>query len=111
MRPTCYVLKVLVALACSVALHAQPALVIVTEQPKLYHRPSCPVLRERDRSQMIAMTRGQAEARKYKPHDACDAANPASLPTQTSPETDRQPPVYVYTASGDTRYHRETCAN
>ena len=89
---------------------AQSEMVVVTERTKEYHRPSCAQVRSG--KGVIAMTRGQAQSRGFKAHAACDPANPASDAAQSGSEgsqDERQPPVYVYTAPGDSRYHRETC--
>lgn len=92
---------------------AAQELVIVTESTKQYHRPACAVVREAPKD-IMAMTVGQAEARGYKAHRACDPANPANKVAQPAPGSTAgsapQPPIFVYTAPGDTRYHRETCA-
>lgn len=102
---------ILIFVASTVVRSLQPELVIVIESTKQYHRPSCPLVRKAPKD-IIAMNVGQAASRGYKAHPACDPSNPASraasAPGSTSPE--RQPPVYVYTAAGDNRYHRETCA-
>ena len=108
MRRTRSLLFVLLILVLGAPVRAQPELVIVTENPKQYHRASCALLR--DRSQLMAMNRGQAEARGYKPHAACDPSNPAAPASPGDTRDQPQPPVYVYTAEGDTRYHRESCA-
>ena len=108
MHSTRSLLPLLLMIALGAAARAQAELVIATENPKQYHRASCPLLRER--SQVTAMNRGQAEARGYKPHPACDPSNPAAQPVAGDAREPPQPPVYVYTAEGDTRYHRETCA-
>jgi hypothetical protein len=90
----------------------QPELVIVIESTKQYHRASCELLRKQPKD-VIAMNVGQAELRGYKEDPACDPSNPANkretAPGSMSP-SERAARVYVYTAAGDTRYHRETCA-
>jgi hypothetical protein len=63
-----------------------------------YHRPGCDVVR--DTSDVVAMTRGEAESRGLKPHPACDPSKAHSDKAQTQ---------YVFVAPGDKRYHRETC--
>ena len=100
-------------LTVAAAAFAQPELVVVTERTKQYHRPSCPLVRE-GKIEVTAMTVGQAEARGFRAHPVCDSSNPANKQAQSASEpgssSDRQAPVYVFTAAGDTRYHRETCA-
>lgn len=102
---------ILILSASTFTQSLQSELVIVIESTKQYHRPSCVFVRNAPKD-VIAMNAGQAESRGYKAHPACDPSNPANraapAPGNTSPE--RQPAVYVYTAAGDNRYHRETCA-
>jgi len=109
----CTLLAVILILLSSTFTPAvQPELVIATERTKQYHRASCPVVRD-DPKDVIAMNVGQAESRGYKAHPACDPSNPANK-TSSAPGSTAQPqrkaPVHVFTAAGDTRYHRETCA-
>jgi hypothetical protein len=91
---------------------AQPELVVANPDTKQYHRPSCALVR--NGANVVAMNVGQAEARGYKSHPQCDPANVANDPAQPAPgrasSDEPQPTVYVYTAAGDARYHRETCA-
>lgn len=103
----------LILLAFVSAASAQGQLVIVTESTKQYHRPWCPVVRDGKQKDIVAMNLGQAELRGFKPHPACESANPP-LGTPTgpgaSPVEEQQRAIYVYTAAGDTRYHKENCA-
>lgn len=80
----------------------QSELVIHKTGTKLYHRAGCPELG--DSADVLAMTRAQAEARGYKPHDVCDPANP-DRPATGKPE--RPPTVYL---DGSRYYHRSTCS-
>jgi hypothetical protein len=90
---------------------SQGRLVIVTEGTKQYHRPSCPIVREGKRQDIVAMNVGQAELRGFKPHSACESADPIapSAPAQRSVE-EKQRALFVYTSPGDSRYHKENCA-
>jgi methylphosphotriester-DNA--protein-cysteine methyltransferase len=100
------------ALASAFPLTAIPQgrLVIVTEGTKQYHRPSCPVVRDGKQKDIIAMNVGQAELRGYKAHPGCESAeSEAQGGAAQSAGEEKQPPVFVYTAPGDTRYHKETC--
>ena len=105
---------VVILLASATASSFQGELVVVTESTKQYHRPSCPLVR--DGKDVLAMSVGQAELRGYKAHPRCDPANanaasPAQTAARTAPGGEQPAPVFVYTAAGDTRYHRETCQN
>ena len=55
---------------------AQGELVLHKEGTTLYHRPHCPVVR--DVTGVLALNRGQAEARGFKPHPECDPAHDAA---------------------------------
>jgi hypothetical protein len=100
---------VFILLAFATSVSAQGQLVIVTENTKQYHRPSCPLVR--DGKDVIAMTMGQAEARGFKSHTACEATAAANDPAAGNGTSGRrQPAIFVYTAEGDTRYHKESCA-
>lgn len=90
----------------------QGQLVIVTESTKQYHRPACPIVRDGKTKDIIAMNVGQAELRGFKPHPDCHSAAAASAqPAPGGRNGDRpRAPVFVYTAEGDKRYHREKCA-
>ena len=102
-RLACAVIVAALLLPNSLVL-SQTELVLHKEGTKLYHRPGCPVVR--DSVGVLAMARGQAEARGYKAHPECDpstsGAPPASSGTQPSPVT-------VY-ADGDKYYHRKDCS-
>ena len=91
-------------------LAAQSELVIHKEGTKLYHRPGCPVVREG--TGVLALSRGQAEARGYKPHPECDPST-ATAPAGSAARPDKGPPaaqapvtVYVETSK---YYHRKDC--
>ena len=96
------------AFACLVAAApaeaTQSELVIYKEGTGLYHRPGCPVLK--DATDVMAMTRAQAEARGHKPHADCD-------PDQNKPEgapAQSPPPASVTVYLNDNRYyHRKDC--
>jgi hypothetical protein len=96
--------------AIDVVLAGQSELVIAKEGTGHYHRPGCPVIR--DGKGVIAMTRGQAEARGYKQHPACDPAT--SPPPGDSSAPAGKPkvaaPVFVYVDDGK-YYHRQECRN
>ena len=79
----------------------QGELVIHKKGTKVYHRPSCPVVS--DTTDVLALTRAQAEGRGYKPHEDCDPANPdaPAAAGKVKPET-----VYL---DGSRYYHRKTC--
>lgn len=78
-------------------------MVIHKDGTPLYHRADCPVVAGSTQG-VLAMTRAQAESRGYKPHDACDPANPKA---PTAKEKEAPPAVYL----DDSRYyHRETCS-
>jgi hypothetical protein len=82
---------------------AQPELVIVREGGKQYHRPGCPLIR--DGKGVLALSRGEAEARQLKPHPECDPSDPRNTIDAARPTA----PVYVYTDRSK-YYHREKCA-
>ena len=90
----------------------QGQLVIVTESTKQYHRPACPILRDGKTKDIIAMNVGQAELRGFKPHPDCHSAEASSAQLASDgTRSDRlRALVFVYTAAGDKRYHRENCA-
>lgn len=72
-------------------------LVIAIEGSKEYHRPGCE--RIAGRTDVVAMQRGQAEARGLKPHKECD---PAFVPPPAKP-------VMVTVDASGKYYHRDTC--
>ena len=79
----------------------QGELVIHKQGTKLYHRASCPLVA--GASDVLALSRAQAEGRGYKPHEECDPANPDTAPDgKPKPET-----VYL---DGTRYYHRKSCA-
>lgn len=81
----------------------QSEMVVHTQGTKLYHRAGCPAVE--DAKGVLAMTRAQAEARGFKPHDACDPANPSRPTPDGKPAT--PPTVYL---DGSRHYHRSTCS-
>jgi hypothetical protein len=82
---------------------AQREFVIVREGGKQYHRPGCPLIR--DGKGVLAISRGEAEARQLKPHPECDPSDPRNTLDAARPTG----PVYVYT-DGSKYYHRDKCA-
>jgi hypothetical protein len=87
------------AVALFVLPQAEGEYVLVKQGTKEYHRPGCEVVR--DTTKVVAMTRGEAESRGYKPHPACDPANAKAA----------KPAVqYVFVEPGGKLYHRETCS-
>ena len=96
------------AFACLVAAApaeaTQSELVIYKEGTGFYHRPGCPVLK--DATDVMAMTRAQAEARGHKAHADCDPdrKKPEGAPAQSPP------PASVTVYLNDNRYyHRKDC--
>ena len=86
-------------------LHAQGELVIYKDGTGLYHRPGCPTIK--DGEGVLALERGQAESRGYKPHPACDPAQPpAPAPQKSAPAPE---PVTVYLDKSK-YYHRKDCS-
>ena len=89
-------------------LSAQGELVIVKDGTSEYHRPGCPVIR--DGKGVLAMTRAQAEGRKYTQHPACDPERAASAAAGSPPPAGKPaPPEFVFVDGGGKLYHRETC--
>lgn len=112
MRYVHQLLAIAALLSLTVEATAQPPLVLVTEKTKQYHRPSCPAVR--GGKDVIAMTAAQAEARKFTSHPGCDPATGSDSPEEPATEGgasgEGRSAVFVYTAPGDKRYHREDCA-
>jgi hypothetical protein len=79
---------------------AQAELVLHKEGTPFYHRPSCPIVRKA--VGVLALTRGQAEARGYKAHPDCDPSH------RKGPARAAEPPIVVY-VDGPKYYHRKTC--
>jgi len=90
---------------------AQSQLVVHKEGSREYHRPWCPVVR--DGKGVLALTRGQAEARGLRSHPECEKDPSGDTATGTagaaSPLRKPAAPVFVY-ADGSKYYHREKCA-
>ena len=78
---------------------AAQELVITREGSKEYHRPACEVVQ--GRSDILAMQRGQAEARGFKPHKECDPAYVAPGPKAVT--------VTVTVDDAARYYHRDRC--
>jgi hypothetical protein len=108
-RSTCTLGLVLIFLAAgSAGTGSQSELVIYKEGTKLYHRPGCPVVA--GASDVLALTRAQAEGRGYKAHPECDPSNPAAprVGAGTGRQTGPAPTEVVYL--GDAKYyHRKEC--
>lgn len=102
-------LSCLLAMPYPRAASSQGELVIVKEGTTEYHRPACRVIR--DATDVLAMTRAQAEGRKYKPHPACDPDNPASEAARppSVPAAKPAPPQFVFVDGSGKLYHRQTC--
>ena len=73
--------------------------VLVKKGSNEYHRPGCDLVR--DTTDVVALTRREAESRGMKPHAACD---PSKQGDRSTARTE-----YVFVAAGDKRYHRESC--
>lgn len=93
-------LLALLVLTLSAVPSAAQELVIVRDGTKEYHRPGCDLIQ--GRRDVLAMQRGQAEARGYKAHSACDPAN-----TPPAPATPKA--VMVTVDAGAKYYHRDKC--
>ena len=103
------VLLILLALWWGERIGSQGELVIHKDGTGLYHRPGCPVIA--DASDVLVLSRAQAESRGYKSHPDCDPANP-SVPQRggsTGRATPASSPEIVYL--GDAKYyHRKDCS-
>ena len=90
--------------AAAPAASGQSELVIYREGTGLYHRPGCPVLK--DATNVMAMTRAQAEGRGHKAHAECDSDQKKleGAPAPGAPPA----PVTVYLNDGK-YYHRKDC--
>ena len=88
---------------------AQPELVIHKDGTTLYHRPECDAVR--DGKGVLALTRGQAEARGLKPHPACDPASTGKSGTEgrSSDGPRDETPTFVHIDESK-YYHRVTCS-
>ena len=95
--PAVSAVSVLVVLGLVRSLSAQD-LVITRANSREYHRPGCESIQ--GRTDILAMQRGQAEARGFKPHPACDPANVPPAPKA----------VTVTVDDGGKYYHRDKCA-
>ena len=82
----------------------QSELVIYKEGSQLYHRPGCDVIR--DGTDVLALTRAQAEARGYKPHPDCDPEQRKPDAAGDKAAAARPQTVYV---NGTKYYHRKEC--
>ena len=91
-------------LAAVTVAAGQSELVIYKEGTGLYHRPSCPLLK--DATDIMAISRSQADASGYKAHADCDPDQKKSegAPAQSAPPAPVT--VYVYDAR---YYHRKDC--
>jgi hypothetical protein len=93
----------------TVALAVAQELVLHKEGTDVYHRPACAVIRDGDG--VLAMSRGQAEARGLKPHADCDPAKqPQPRAVAPTPRTPGSSPASVAVwVDGGRYYHREGC--
>jgi len=99
----------LVAMAAGAA--AQGQLVITKEGTTLYHWPGCPLVQSNVQGSVagvLAMNRGQAEARGLKPHPDCDPSK-APPPGGAGANKPAAPPS-VFVDKAGKYYHRERCA-
>lgn len=109
MRPTRVVLVVLLITGVGTTLLSQGELVIYKAGTNLYHRPGCPVLR--DGEGLLALTRGQAEARGYKPHPDCDPSQQAAATARGgAPGAASKPASITVYVDGSKYYHRKDCS-
>ena len=74
---------------------------------KHYHRPGCERLE--GATDILAMTRAQAEARKLQPHAECDPAQNPPGPDPSAPRGAAKPAMVLIDVDG-TFYHRDKCA-
>jgi len=87
----------------------QPELVIHKEGTTLYHRPACEAVR--DGKGVLALTRGQAEARGLKPHAACDPATIGKNGTEGRPSGGPRDETPTFVQVDESKYyHRSTCS-
>ena len=94
----------LAILVLAAPLFAQSELVIYKEGTKLYHRAGCPILK--NATDIVAMTRAQAESRGFKPHADCDPEAKKNAPP-AAPVPPR-PPEMVF-LNNTKYYHRKDC--
>jgi len=85
---------------------AQAQMVVAKEGTPSYHWPGCPIVR--DGAGVVAMNRGQAEARGFKPHPDCDPSKAPADPAKAAAAKPASPPSVFVDAVG-TYYHRERC--
>ena len=98
-------LALIVIDAAIVTPAAQSELVIYKEGSTQYHRPGCAVIR--DAKDVVALTRAQAEARRYKPHPECDPEQSKAAPSPSAGAAAAKPQtVYL---NGTKYYHRLDC--
>ena len=101
-------LRVLASVIALAALTPQTELVITRAGSKEYHRPHCELVRQG--GDVLAMTRSQAEAKGFTPHEACDPSKaPPSDPQRPPSAATPAKPIYVF-IDGGKHYHREKCA-
>lgn len=78
------------------------------EGTKAYHRPGCEVIR--DGKGVMAMTRAQAESRKFTQHDGCDPAKqPEPEPSPSGKPSGKPAAAPVVFVDGGRHYHKEDC--
>jgi len=86
----------------------QPSLVLHKNGTREYHRPWCAIVR--DGRDVLALTRGQAEARGLTSHGACEKDPGAAGGTSGAGTASggSAAPIFVYTDTSK-YYHRERC--
>ena len=104
MRPV--LLALIVIGVATVIAAAQSELVIYKDGSAQYHRPGCDVIREA--KDVVALTRAQAEARRYKPHPECDPEQRKTGPSPAGSDAAAAKPQTVY-LNGTKYYHRKDC--
>jgi hypothetical protein len=109
------------ALSLSLEAPRSQELVLQKEGTQQYHRPGCPIVG--DGRGVLAMTRGQADARGLKPHAGCDPAEAKPDPSAAGEQRGTgstggrsATPVFVFVDAAKEPsvergklYHREHC--
>ena len=85
-------------------VRTQSEMVIQREGTTLYHRPACDEVR--DKRDVLAMTRAQAEGRGLKAHADCD---PVKNPPGQEGGAGVAKPAMVLIDVGGQYYHRDKC--
>jgi hypothetical protein len=90
------------------AAAAQAQMVVAKEGTAFYHWPGCRIVR--DFAGVVAMNRGQAEARGFKPHPDCDPSKAPPDPAGKSAAAKPPSAPSVFVDAVGKYYHRERCA-